>query len=157
MTNIFTVLKAVIVVGVALIVWVQLSLTPTTNNHLGLDSGSFIPNFTYTSSSHNAISLSTLPLWNSSNTLPLWMKDYFQWHALARQKLSLENWNSGRHRPRLLVLQCTPGDRKCGGLADRLKPIPLLILAAARNELLFLLDTMGGSTVSSPRISCATP
>jgi hypothetical protein len=144
MTNLVTVLKGVIGIGVLLIVWVQLFLlVPTTNNLGGLDSyfsGPFIiPNYTYSTSSLSTLPILSDPLWNSSNTLPLWMKDYFQWHALTRQQLSLENWNSGTHRPRLLVLQCIPGDLKCGGTADRLKPIPLLVLAAARSDLLFLI------------------
>jgi hypothetical protein len=38
-----------------------------------------------------------------------------------------------------LILRCTKNERKCGGVADRLKSIPFFIAAAARSKRIFLI------------------
>jgi hypothetical protein len=65
---------------------------------------------------------------NIAAVLPPWMTDYFQWHATARHSLQTnpETWKSFRY----LMLQCLPKSLKCGGTADRLQPLPLLLWMA---------------------------
>lgn len=66
---------------------------------------------------------------------PRWMRRYFNWHAKHREVLNETNWESEKY----LILRCTHEDKKCGGLADRLKPLPYLILVAAREKRLFMI------------------
>ena len=81
-------------------------------------------------------------LWKNSSTLPDWMIEYFDWHTEQRAILQ-QTWNttstSNRRRHGLLILQCLPMDGKCGGTADRLKPIPLILLAAHQSQRLFFI------------------
>jgi len=85
--------------------------------------------------------------------LPQWMKDYFAWHAEQRNKLDrivgeykghqgdedpAKTLLAGQKGLRFLVLRSLKSDRRCGGLSDRLKALPLLIRLAARNRRVFL-------------------
>jgi hypothetical protein len=74
---------------------------------------------------------------NSNMTMPQWMKDYFQWHAAARLTIqhNPEAWKSFR----FLMLQCLPGSFKCGGTADRLKPLPLILWMAHTSQRVVLI------------------
>lgn len=75
-------------------------------------------------------------LWDETSSLgdlPTWMQDYFEWHAEQRKTLS----ENSDHK--LLVLRCLRTDRACGGLSDRLKPLPFLIRLAATSNRLFLI------------------
>jgi hypothetical protein len=65
------------------------------------------------------------------------MQDYFQWHAAARHTIQLnpEAWKSFR----FLMLQCLPGSFKCGGTADRLKPLPLILWTAHQSQRMVLI------------------
>jgi hypothetical protein len=85
-------------------------------------------------------------LWNSSKTttIPLWMKDYMEWHSSIKSNLR-ELWKNETTRPPLMILQCLDSDRVCGGTADRLKPIPLVLLAASKQprRRLFLIQWKG--------------
>jgi hypothetical protein len=85
-------------------------------------------------------SSSTLPLWNTSFSLPAWMDDYMEWHKHMRQTaLKPELWKNSSTRPKLLILQCMDSNPKCGGAADRLKPLPLVLLGAYQTKrLLFI-------------------
>jgi hypothetical protein len=60
--------------------------------------------------------------------------DYFAWHSRERNKLNATNWQDSRY----LILSCKK-DERCGGLSDRLKPLPLLILTANRTNRLFMI------------------
>ena len=74
-------------------------------------------------------------LWDDNPNLPSWMKDYFRWHAETRKVLDKSTWERNQY----LILRCYREDARCGGLSDRLKPVPLLLLAAARSKrLLFI-------------------
>ena len=76
-------------------------------------------------------------LWEVSADMPAWMTEYFDWHITERQRLenNPNDWKSFR----FIMLQCLPGSRKCGGTADRLKPLPLFLLLAHRTKrLLFI-------------------
>jgi len=65
------------------------------------------------------------------------MKDYFSWHAEQRRKLNPKNFKEFR----FLVLRCidTIDTRACGGLSDRIKPLPLLVLLAAQSDRIFMI------------------
>lgn len=69
--------------------------------------------------------------------MPVWMQDYFHWHAQARAQMKQDHsrWKSFR----FLMLQCLPGSRKCGGTADRLKPLPLMIWMARQSKRVLLI------------------
>ena len=104
-------------------------------------------NKTTTHDAYSVISSSLSSYWNISNAntttttttvlIPSWMKDYFKWHHETRSTLTPDRWKDPATRPKLLILQCLQSNRKCGGLADRLKPLPLLLLGAHRTQRLF--------------------
>ena len=77
-------------------------------------------------------------LWNSSKTTttPLWMKDYMEWHSSSIKSNLRELWKNEmtRRPPPLMILQCLDTDGVCEGTADRLKPIPLVVLLAASKQ-----------------------
>lgn len=70
------------------------------------------------------------------SALPAWMKEYFDWHATERTRLE------GHHNIttfRFLLMQCLPNSKKCGGTADRLKPLPLMLWAAHQSRRILLI------------------
>lgn len=104
------------------------------------------------------------PRYRRSKTLPQWMKglsifswiqvricfleefltmhlscstltDYFDWHKTQTMGLNETNFDQNRY----LILRCTKKERKCGGVADRLKSIPFFIAAAARTNRIFMI------------------
>jgi hypothetical protein len=88
--------------------------------------------FTIATTPNNA---TNAPLWETSSTLPEWMKDYFDWHQdqLANH-LNEENWQSQRY----LVMRCLESE-VCGGASDRLSSIPKFIRVASMSKrLLFI-------------------
>lgn len=72
----------------------------------------------------------------SKQPLPLWMADYFDWHKTTREQLTIENWN----QTQFLVMTCRKHADGCGGISDRLKPLPFVVLQAARHKRLLLID-----------------
>lgn len=77
----------------------------------------------------------TADLWEVSSVLPPWMKDYFRWHKEQRQRLNESNWESQR----FLLMTCLPWSLKCGGAADRLMSIPLMVKVAAKSQRILLI------------------
>ena len=74
--------------------------------------------------------------WKISPVIPGWMHSYFQWHWDAVQ--SLQNGTKSVNDYQYMVIRCLDQDSKCGGTADRLKPLPYFVLAAHRlRRLLF--------------------
>jgi hypothetical protein len=81
---------------------------------------------------------------NNPHDIPDWMAEYFDWHVAERKRLLLQekkknkkdDWKSSH---KFIVLQCLPASRKCGGTADRLKPLPLFLLLAHRTKRLLLI------------------
>lgn len=67
--------------------------------------------------------------------LPDWMVRYFAWHNHTRTNLSPSNWNSTKY----LILGCFRSLPACGGISDRLKPLPMSLLEASRNKRLLLI------------------
>jgi hypothetical protein len=69
--------------------------------------------------------------------LPVWMQDYIIWHhqQVSQRQLTAKNWRQYR----FLVARCLDSDVTCGGLSDRLKPLPTLVLLAAQSRRILLL------------------
>jgi len=65
------------------------------------------------------------------------MTDYFTWHAQQLQTLTADNWKTNH---RFLVSRCLEMDRACGGISDRLKSLPTLLLLAAQSRRLLLFE-----------------
>ena len=61
---------------------------------------------------------------------------YFAWHTEQRKAMNENNWESFQY----LILACSKKDGKCGGVADRLSPIPLILLVAARTNRIFMIQ-----------------
>jgi hypothetical protein len=77
-------------------------------------------------------------LWDDPNTkLPEWMKAYMNWHKDKRQKWNTNDWESERW----LIMQCLADQdkKKCGGTADRLKPLPFILRVAYESQRILLI------------------
>jgi hypothetical protein len=74
-------------------------------------------------------------LWDDSILLPQWMKDYFSWHRYQTSQITQNNWEQYRY----CVMRCYDKDAKCGGTADRLKTVPLIVYWAARTKRIILI------------------
>lgn len=73
----------------------------------------------------------------SQQAIPNWLTEYMIWHGEQRQTLTPDNWNAtGR---KYLVMQCLNVDERCGGTADRLKPIPTLLFLAFQYKRILLI------------------
>jgi len=87
--------------------------------------------------------------YRQSENLPVWLKEYFDWHRIQTASMTEENWMSAfeyqnatengsmfdeekfvANNRKFLVLHCLAKE-KCGGLSDRLKPLLFVIAAAA--------------------------
>lgn len=73
--------------------------------------------------------------YHESTTLPQWMKDYFDWHREQTSKINSCNYKDFKY----LVLRCSNKERKCGGVADRLKSLPFFVGAGAVSKRIFLI------------------
>jgi hypothetical protein len=71
----------------------------------------------------------------SLENLPIWLQDYVIWHNQARSTLTAENYSSHR----FLIMKCLECDDRCGGTADRLVPIPLMLFVAHQTKWLLLI------------------
>ena len=75
-------------------------------------------------------------LWEKSQYVPAWMKEYFEWNAEQRKMINENNWKNHR----FLVMQCLSSlDEKCGGTADRLKPFLSLLKLAHKSKRILLI------------------
>ena len=68
------------------------------------------------------------------NSLPDWMTEYFSWHKKTKASLNETNWNATKY----MVMVCEK-KHSCGGISDRLKPLPFAVLEAARYQRLLLI------------------
>lgn len=79
-------------------------------------------------------------LWELSDLLPGWMREYMEWHGTERRILTRDSWRSGRHR--VVVLDCPRGGVGGDGrhsLAECFTAIPYLLREChAAGRLLFL-------------------
>ena len=76
-------------------------------------------------------------LWDDDSHLPDWAKAYFNWHKHKRKTWNLVNYTSERW----LIMQCLADQdkRKCGGTADRLKPVPFMLRMAYNSHRILLI------------------
>eukprot|EP00934_Nitzschia_sp_Nitz4_P000634 Nitzschia sp. Nitz4//scaffold49_size126201//88637//89833//NITZ4_003652-RA/size126201-processed-gene-0.147-mRNA-1//1//CDS//3329553179//634//frame0 len=76
-------------------------------------------------------------LWSNHSKLPPWMQEYMDWHTNSLLDLSKhQNYEDYKY----LILRCYNIDPTCGGLSDRVKPLPLLLLAAHQSHRLLFID-----------------
>lgn len=61
--------------------------------------------------------------------------DYFDWHREQTSKINSCNYKDFKY----LVLRCSNKERKCGGVADRLKSLPFFVGAGAVSKRIFLI------------------
>ena len=72
----------------------------------------------------------------SFDSLPKWLHTYFQWYKKVQQQQQ-QNKNEQNIPKKYAVLLCLPNDTLCGGLSDRLRPLPFyLLIAKYSNRLL---------------------
>jgi hypothetical protein len=74
-------------------------------------------------------------IWDDSAVLPQWMKDYFAWHRHQRSQITRENWKQYR----FCIMRCLDSDSHCGGAADRIKTVPLILYWAARSKRILMI------------------
>ena len=80
------------------------------------------------------------PLWEYSNIIPKWMKEYFYWHKEQYELLlSNSNPNNDKSSIRYYLVECTARYQHCGGTADRLGPLPFHVYHAAISKRLLLI------------------
>lgn len=72
---------------------------------------------------------------SNKESLPQWMKNYFDWHKKQMSQLSPSNWK----QQKFLVLSCLENQSTCGGLSDRLKPLPLFLYFANQTGRIFMI------------------
>ena len=120
---------------------------------------------TPTSQSHQhsaTAASSSSTIWEDpSSVLPQWLRDYFAWHRQQTDQLhqlwkpllqpmsdteSIAYLWSQQHddihndeRIKFFVVRCFSFDRKCGGLADRLLPLPYLLQVAHNTSRVLLI------------------
>lgn len=66
---------------------------------------------------------------------PPWFQEYTQWHATTLQTINATNWQNYKY----LILRCVSGDAKCGGAADRLASLPVMVYMAYQSQRLLLI------------------
>jgi hypothetical protein len=77
----------------------------------------------------------TETLWDESQKLPKWMKDYFAWHREQRKQITQNNWQSYKY----IIMTCLHDDVKCGGASDRLRALPFIVRVAAESNRVILI------------------
>lgn len=73
--------------------------------------------------------------YKESAALPRWMKEYFDWHREQTASLNECNYQDRK----FIVLRCSDQERKCGGIADRLKSLPVFVAIGAYTKRIFLI------------------
>ena len=66
--------------------------------------------------------------------MPSWARQYFRWHQEARANITQNVMSYSWKDHQYLVVRCLHMDRRCGGGADRLKTLPLMLLLAHRTK-----------------------
>jgi len=88
----------------------------------------------------------TIRPWLKSHNLPPYLKEYLDWHVEVRCALDgqLQQQKQKQKQPpddtdvKYLVVQCLREYNACGGLADRLLPLPIYVLYAYKMKRLLL-------------------
>ena len=85
-------------------------------------------------------------IWDEPSVqIPQWMKRYLRWHHHVRFAISNNPSDlagtilpEGKHL-RFLVMHCMASDAHCGGVSDRLKPLPFILRNAYYSKRLLLI------------------
>ena len=77
--------------------------------------------------------------------MPTWMKDYFSWHREQRKLIRADNWDKFKY----IVMVCSSQSEKCGGIVDRLRPIPFIVRVAAETKRILLIKWERPATLES--------
>jgi len=94
-----------------------------------------VDSFTYSSSCNYTVP--SLYPWARSHNLPKYIKDYLNWHV--DQTSSMTNAEQQKEKQaKYLVVQCLKEFPRCGGLSDRLRPLPVYIYAAIQMKRILL-------------------
>jgi len=64
-----------------------------------------------------------------------WMEEYLAWHRSTKSRISPSNWNSTKY----LILSCFESYEQCGGISDRLKPLPMIVWEAYQSQRVLLI------------------
>jgi hypothetical protein len=124
--------------------WMGVTLTDTnTDNQLqiippsAVDLDLAVSSPMITKHTTNTTMMHSQYLWHQPQfpRIPEWMKEYLDWHTQTVATLHQGNWD----RYNYIVLRCYRVDERCGGVSDRLKPVPLILLAAARSRRVFFI------------------
>lgn len=113
----------------------DLIVSPTVNTNSTSNIHSHSNGKCITSNNNTDETFRTSTNYKNSTTLPQWMKEYFDWHRKTMRGMNVCNFR--RHK--FIILRCSNADKKCGGLADRLKTLPFIIAAAAYSNRIFLI------------------
>lgn len=70
----------------------------------------------------------------SISIIPDWMKQYVKWHQ--EQRLTFLT-NTSSHDTKFMVVRCMD-NQKCGGLSDRMKPLPFYLMLAHMTQRVLL-------------------
>lgn len=64
------------------------------------------------------------------------MKEYFDWHRVQTTTMTPTNWYHEKRK--YLIIRCLRGQR-CGGLSDRIKPMPVFVALAAHTRRILMI------------------
>jgi hypothetical protein len=70
--------------------------------------------------------------WQHSQTIPDWLKEYFEWHQQVAPTIDRSTWQQYNY----LVMTCLGGE-VCGNVAHRLRPIMAFLRVAAESKRIF--------------------
>jgi len=79
--------------------------------------------------------VSTSIFGKKKDDLPQWMEEYFAWHRSTKSSITSSNWNDTHY----LILSCFESYDHCGGISDRLRPLPMLVWEAHQSQRLLLI------------------
>jgi hypothetical protein len=68
--------------------------------------------------------------WQHSQTIPDWLKEYFEWHNQVAPTITEDNWQTEHN---YLVMTCLGGE-VCGNVAHRLRPIMGMLRVTADSK-----------------------
>jgi len=76
-------------------------------------------------------------LWEDSELIPDWLKEYFVWHQQERERLSQNNWQHWEELKYLVPV--APKKLKSGGMTDRIRPVSAYLRMAAETKRMLLI------------------
>ncbi|KAL7501381.1 hypothetical protein ACHAWT_010660 [Skeletonema menzelii] len=85
----------------------------------------------WSSNEHN---IRQMLLERSRSIIPVWMEQYVMWHQEQRRKFLT---NTSLHDTKFMVVGCME-NQKCGGLSDRMKPLPFYLMLANMTQRVLL-------------------